>query len=107
MPDAIVVTYHSEASIGACLDALLEGDLHVVVVDNAATADVVRQRFPKVELIANHENVGFSRAVNQGLARCKSDVVGPAAAVISSLGELSLLDGAPRSATAHAASFRS
>ena len=75
MPDAIVVTYHSEASIGACLEALLEGDLHVVVVDNAATADVVRERFPQVELIANQENAGFSRAVNQGLARCKSDVV--------------------------------
>ena len=75
MADAIVVTYHSESSVGACLDALLAGNLHVVVVDNAGTADVIRRRFPRVELIANDENVGFSRAVNQGLARCKSDVV--------------------------------
>ncbi|HEY2599254.1 MAG TPA: glycosyltransferase family 2 protein [Candidatus Dormibacteraeota bacterium] len=75
MADAIVVTYQSATSIGACLNALLGADLHVVVVDNAATAEVVRQSFPGVELIANEQNVGFSRAVNQGLARCKSDVV--------------------------------
>jgi GT2 family glycosyltransferase len=75
MADAIVVTYRSAGSIGACLDALLDGDLHVVVVDNAGTADVVREHFPQVELIANDENVGFPRAVNQGLARCEGDVV--------------------------------
>jgi N-acetylglucosaminyl-diphospho-decaprenol L-rhamnosyltransferase len=75
MADAIVVTYHSAASIGACLNALLEGDLHVMLVDNAGTAQMVRDRYPRVELIANEENVGFSRAVNQGLARSKSDVV--------------------------------
>jgi len=75
MADAIVVTYHSAGSVGACLDALLGADLHVVVVDNAGTAEVVREKFPQVELIANVANVGFSRAVNQGLARCKSDVV--------------------------------
>ncbi|HEY1162770.1 MAG TPA: glycosyltransferase family 2 protein [Candidatus Dormibacteraeota bacterium] len=75
MADAIVVTYNSAGSIAACLEALLEGDLHVVVVDNAATADLVRKQFPQVELIANEENVGFARAVNQGLAHCQSDVV--------------------------------
>jgi GT2 family glycosyltransferase len=75
MADAIVVTYQSAGSVGACLDALLGADLHVVVVDNARTADVVHERFPLVELIANKENLGFSRAVNQGLERCKSDVV--------------------------------
>src|ERR1700686_639111 len=75
MADAIVVTYQSAGSVGACLDALLGAALHVVVVDNALTADVVHERFPLVELIANKENLGFSRAVNQGLERCKSDVV--------------------------------
>jgi len=75
MADAVVVTYNSADSIGACLTALLEGDLHVVVVDNAGTAEIVRRIFPQVELIANEDNVGFARAVNQGLARCQSDVV--------------------------------
>ncbi len=57
MADAIVVTYHSAGSIGECLDALLAGGLHVVVVDNAGTATLVRERYPQVELIANEENV--------------------------------------------------
>src|ERR1700693_5170693 len=75
MADAIVVTYNSAASISACIEALLKADLHVVVVDNAATAEVVRKQFPQVELIANDENVGVARAVHQGLALCRADVV--------------------------------
>jgi GT2 family glycosyltransferase len=71
----VVVTYRSAGSIAACLQPLLDAGLHVVVVDNAETADTVRREFPQVELIANDENVGFPRAVNQGLARCSSDVV--------------------------------
>lgn len=72
MPDAIVVTYRSADAIDACLEPLVAAGLHVVVVDNADTAHAVR---PDVELIANDENLGFPRAVNQGLARCDGDVV--------------------------------
>jgi len=75
MADAIVVTYDSAGSIGPCLDALIGGNLHVIVVDNAGTAQAVREQFPQVELIANEENLGFSRAVNQGLACSENDVV--------------------------------
>jgi GT2 family glycosyltransferase len=41
----------------------------VIVVDNNSTEDcakLVRLNFPQVKLIENHENKGFSRAVNQG-----------------------------------------
>jgi GT2 family glycosyltransferase len=75
MADAIVVTYNSAGSVVACLKALLEANLHVVVVDNAGTAEVVRKQFPQVELIVNEENVGYSRAVNQALALCPADLV--------------------------------
>jgi N-acetylglucosaminyl-diphospho-decaprenol L-rhamnosyltransferase len=75
VPDAIVVTYRSADAIGACLEPLLEAGLHVVVVDNEGTAEVVRTRFPEVELIANERNAGFPAAVNQGLRRCESDVI--------------------------------
>ncbi|MCX7765317.1 MAG: glycosyltransferase family 2 protein, partial [Candidatus Sumerlaeia bacterium] len=40
------------------------------VVDNASTDNSVaklRQQFPQLHIIANSENVGFARAVNQGL----------------------------------------
>ncbi|HET8608075.1 MAG TPA: glycosyltransferase family 2 protein [Gaiellaceae bacterium] len=73
--DAIVVTYHSTAPIGACLESLLAAGLHVVVVDNGGTADLVRERFPSVDLIANDDNRGFAAAVNQGLARCDGEHV--------------------------------
>jgi N-acetylglucosaminyl-diphospho-decaprenol L-rhamnosyltransferase len=75
---AVVVTHNSSLHVGACLSALAGSDVEVRVVDNASTdgtAAAVRQSFPDVELIANSDNVGFSRAVNQGIARVESDVV--------------------------------
>jgi N-acetylglucosaminyl-diphospho-decaprenol L-rhamnosyltransferase len=69
---AIIVTFNSEAVIGACLDSLTKMAPHVkpIVVDNASsdrTVDCVRER-AHVSLIANPENRGFASAVNQGIA---------------------------------------
>src|SRR5207248_3207532 len=75
VPDAIVVTYRSAELIDACLGPLVEAGLHVIVVDNEATADAVHERFPLVDLIANDVNRGFPAAVNQGLERSHGDVV--------------------------------
>jgi GT2 family glycosyltransferase len=59
-----------------CLNTLvndggLEGlDAEVILVDNASgdgTAEMARAEFPTVHLIANAENVGFSRGNNQGI----------------------------------------
>ena len=65
----VIVTYHSEAEIGACLDAALLTGAEIVVVDNASTdgtlAEVKRR---PVRLIANSTNRGFAAAVNQGFA---------------------------------------
>jgi N-acetylglucosaminyl-diphospho-decaprenol L-rhamnosyltransferase len=74
-PDAIVVTYRSAELIDGCLAPLVEAGLHVIVVDNEATADAVHERFPLVDLIANDVNRGFPAAVNQGLERSQGDVV--------------------------------
>ena len=44
------------------------------VVDNASSDDstaMVREQFPWVRLIENSENLGFARANNQALARCR------------------------------------
>ena len=63
----IVVTYNSEAVIGACLDAALKTGADIVVVDNASvdgTRSEVQRR--GVHLIANSRNLGFAAAVNQG-----------------------------------------
>jgi GT2 family glycosyltransferase len=65
----IIVTYNSEAEIGASLDAALLTGADVVVVDNGSQdrtiAEVARRG---VRLIANSSNQGFAAAVNQGFA---------------------------------------
>ena len=48
-------------------------ELEVWVVDNDSvdgSVDMIRHDFPEVNIIENHENVGFARANNQALARC-------------------------------------
>ncbi|HEX4935320.1 MAG TPA: glycosyltransferase, partial [Gemmatimonadaceae bacterium] len=72
---AVIVNYRSREPLLGCLPALeaaAAGVAHeVVIVDNSpgdGTADAVRERFPAVRWITNSGNVGFARAVNQGLA---------------------------------------
>lgn len=73
---ACIVTRQSREEVLACLTSFFEKtqdlDLHVVVVDNASadgTVEEIRLKFPAVSLIQNKENLGFSRAVNQGLKK--------------------------------------
>jgi N-acetylglucosaminyl-diphospho-decaprenol L-rhamnosyltransferase len=69
---AIIVTFNSEAVIGACLDSLrkMAPNVRPIVVDNASsdrTIERVRER-ADVQLIENRENRGFAAAVNQGIS---------------------------------------
>lgn len=70
----VIVNYNVRAYLEQCLSTVftalegLEGE--VFVVDNLSTdgsVEMVRQKFPQVKLIANQENVGFSRANNQAI----------------------------------------
>jgi N-acetylglucosaminyl-diphospho-decaprenol L-rhamnosyltransferase len=72
----IVVTWNSVHEIEAALSSLLRDlesaalDARVIVVDNASadrTVDLVRGRFPSVEVLALSDNVGFARANNIGM----------------------------------------
>lgn len=52
--------------------------MEIWVVDSASTdgsADMVREAFPRVGLITNSENAGFTRGNNQGLARCRGRAI--------------------------------
>jgi len=69
----VVVTFNARDSIGICLSSLQReisaGD-SILVIDNASqdeTASLVRKQFPKMRLILNDNNSGFSKAVNQGI----------------------------------------
>ena len=72
----VIPCLNESATVGACVhvarDAVARLDEHgeVIVVDNGSTdgsPELVRGRFPTVELIANGENRGFSAANNQGI----------------------------------------
>jgi N-acetylglucosaminyl-diphospho-decaprenol L-rhamnosyltransferase len=86
----VVVSYNTRERLLACL-AALEGRVlaphEVIVVDNASadgSVAAVRVRFPAVTVIANTENVGFSRANNQGLRHAR----GPYALILNSDAEV-------------------
>lgn len=77
----MIVNYNTAAFLKRCLNSLSsQGDfnLKVVVIDNASddnSQELVRNEFPWVELVANKQNLGFSRANNQALRSCKSKYV--------------------------------
>lgn len=79
---SIIVTHNCADELATCLEALLESgrgiSMEVFVVDNASrdgTVEMVRKRFPSVNLICNSENVFFARANNQGLTRARGKYV--------------------------------
>ena len=74
----IIVNYNVEFFLEQCLNSVYAALKHVegevFVVDNNSidgSLDMVREKFPDVQLIANKENVGFSRANNQALKIAK------------------------------------
>lgn len=68
----VVVTWNGRSFVEPCLDALESQrgiTFETILVDNASsdgTADLVRQKFPKVRLIALPENRGFAGGNNVG-----------------------------------------
>ncbi|GCD77596.1 hypothetical protein JCM31826_10780 [Thermaurantimonas aggregans] len=74
----VIVSYNVSAYLKLCLHAVFKAigkhTVEVWVVDNASTDDsvqMVAECFPEVRLLANTENVGFSKANNQALRLAK------------------------------------
>jgi GT2 family glycosyltransferase len=74
----IIVSWNVQQLLKHCLLSLYDSignlALKVFVVDNASSdssVEMVRAGFKDVELIANRENVGFGKANNQALQRCR------------------------------------
>ncbi len=69
----VIVSWNVRDLLRRCLQSIWldGGTLEIVVVDNASSdgsPEMVRTEFPRVRLIANAENRGFTAANNQGLA---------------------------------------
>lgn len=84
-----IVSWNTRDLLAACLRSLQPevdaGRAEVWVVDNASTdgsAEMVREEFPWVELVASQENLGFGPAVNLIARRTDADWIAPANADI-------------------------
>src|SRR3989344_7017740 len=74
----IIVSYNTQELLRTCLESVLKSleniDGEIFVVDNNShdnTVKVIKEKFPKVTLIANKRNLGFSKANNQALKKAK------------------------------------
>jgi GT2 family glycosyltransferase len=78
----LIITYNSQNDIPRLLDDLHQltppPDGGITVIDNASqdgTISAITSGFPEVRLIANPQNVGFIKAVNQGVEISKGEYV--------------------------------
>ena len=72
------VKYFLEQALLSVRIACANIEAEVFVVDNSSVDDsvkMVREKFPEVHLIANKENVGFSKANNQAIHLAKGEYI--------------------------------
>lgn len=77
----IIVNWQTPDYLKNCLASIFQnplsiGLMEVIVIDNASSdnsADLVAKQFPQTILIVNQKNIGFAKAVNQGLIKAQGD----------------------------------
>jgi GT2 family glycosyltransferase/glycosyltransferase involved in cell wall biosynthesis len=77
----VVVSFNTRELTRRCLEHLAlqeQPRLQTIVVDNGSTdgsVEMIRERFPEVELVELDENIGFGPANNVGFERCRGRYV--------------------------------
>ena len=78
----IIVNYNVKYFLEQCLDSVLlavkDMEAEIFVVDNYSSdgsQEYIKSRFPDIIFIENQENVGFSKANNQAIAKAKGDYI--------------------------------
>ena len=72
------VRYFLEQTIASVYKSKVDFPYEIFVVDNHSKDESLKmlaQKFPSVNVIANQENVGFSKANNQAIRQAKGDYV--------------------------------
>jgi GT2 family glycosyltransferase len=70
----VIPSFNSKNALGRCLNSIFcqaDQNSEVIVVDNGSadgTSEFLRDKYPEVLLIRNRNNLGASRARNQGIA---------------------------------------
>jgi GT2 family glycosyltransferase len=77
----LIVTRNSERRIEPCLDSVLASaaaEYELIVVDNASgdqTKPIIKNRYPRARVIENRENLGYAKALNQGIRAAAGDFI--------------------------------
>lgn len=77
----VIVTYNSERHIRQCLDSIFKQDFpgyEIILINNASrdgTRDIIDGYKDRARIKNNDENVGFSEAINMGIALSKGEYV--------------------------------
>jgi GT2 family glycosyltransferase len=78
----VIVNYNVRYFLELCLKSVAAAissiDAEIIVVDNNSSdesCEMIKQLFPNVHLLENKDNVGFSKANNQGVSVAKGDYV--------------------------------
>jgi len=78
----VIVNYNVEYFLEQCVLSVLKAseglDTEIFMVDNASvdgSVKMVEERFPEVNVIANKDNVGFSKANNQAMRLSQAEYV--------------------------------
>jgi hypothetical protein len=76
----IIVSYNNKKLLQDCLQSVIDNtkevSYEIIIVDNNSTdgsQDMLRELYPGVTLLCNEENIGFSRANNQGYKRSSGE----------------------------------
>lgn len=82
MVSIIIVNWNTKSFLRACLASIqaveFDQPLQTIVVDNASTdgsAQMVREEFSSVELIASDRNLGYAAGNNLGFSRATGDYI--------------------------------
>src|SRR3989344_8809750 len=78
----IIVNWNTKKLLENCLASIFkfteDVNFEVIVVDNGSEDDspkLVKEKFPQVKLIPNKENLGFTKANNQGIKISKGKYI--------------------------------
>jgi O-antigen biosynthesis protein len=78
----VIVNYNVKHFLEQCLHSVLKAsqsiNTEIFVVDNNSvdgSIALIREKFPEVILIENHENLGFSKANNQAIKKSEGEYV--------------------------------
>lgn len=79
----IIVSFNTKELLRRCLESIYRARDHspkmeIIVVDNTSTdgsSEMVNKEFPETMLIRNKQNLGFAKAVNQGLKIAKGNYI--------------------------------